>query len=128
MQLIKQERDAEIGIEKHIDYQKLQNFILKLPFSLTTDQRTVTKEIVEDLQKSQMMYRFLQGDVGSGKTVVSSIALYANYLAGYQGALMVPTEILARQHYQTLQRFFKGTDVRIVLLTGSFYITKRKTL
>ena len=128
MQLIKQERDAEIGIEKHIDYQKLQNFILKLPFSLTTDQRTVTKEIVEDLQKSQMMYRFLQGDVGSGKTVVSSIALYANYLAGYQGALMVPTEILARQHYQTLQRFFKGTDVRIVLLTGSLSISQKEKL
>ena len=128
MQLIKQERDAEIGIEKHIDYQKLQNFILKLPFSLTTDQRTVTKEIVEDLQKPQMMYRFLQGDVGSGKTVVSSIALYANYLAGYQGALMVPTEILARQHYQTLQRFFKGTDVRIVLLTGSLSISQKERL
>ena len=128
MQLIKQERDAEIGIEKHIDYQKLQNFILKLPFSLTTDQRTVTKEIVEDLQKPQMMYRFLQGDVGSGKTVVSSIALYANYLAGYQGALMVPTEILARQHYQTLQRFFKGTDVHIVLLTGSLSISQKEEL
>lgn len=128
MQLIKQERDAEIGIEKHIDYQKLQNFILKLPFSLTTDQRTVTKEIVEDLQKPQMMYRFLQGDVGSGKTVVSSIALYANYLAGYQGALMVPTEILARQHYQTLQRFFKGTDVRIVLLMGSLSISQKEEL
>lgn len=128
MQLIKQERDAEIGIEKHIDYQKLQNFILKLPFTLTTDQRTVTKEIVGDLQKPQMMYRFLQGDVGSGKTVVSSIALYANYLAGYQGALMVPTEILARQHYQTLQRFFKGTDVRIVLLTGSLSISQKERL
>ena len=66
-----------------------------------------------------MMYRFLQGDVGSGKTVVSSVALYANYLAGYQGALMAPTEILASQHYQTLLSFFKDTDVKIALLTGS---------
>ena len=65
------------------------------------------------------MYRFLQGDVGSGKTVVSSVALYANYLAGYQGALMAPTEILASQHYQTLLSFFKDTDVKIALLTGS---------
>lgn len=128
MQLIKQERDAEMGIEKHFNHQKLQDFILKLPFSLTIDQRIVTKEIVEDLQKPQMMYRFLQGDVGSGKTVVSSIALYANYLAGYQGALMAPTEILARQHYQTLQKFFKETDVRIVLLTGSLSISQKEKL
>ncbi len=67
-----------------------------------------------------MMYRFLQGDVGSGKTVVSSAALYANYLAGYQGALMAPTEILATQHYKTLNAFFRrNTDVCVELLTGS---------
>ena len=75
-----------------------------------------------------MMYRFLQGDVGSGKTVVSSVALYANYLAGYQGALMAPTEILAAQHYATLCDFFKATDVKIALLTGSLSMKEKNQL
>lgn len=75
-----------------------------------------------------MMYRFLQGDVGSGKTVVSSVALYANYLAGYQGALMAPTEILAAQHYATLSSFFKDTDVKIALLTGSLSVKNKESL
>ena len=116
MQTIKQQRTLEA---KRFDVQKFQSFILSLPYQLTQDQQTSVKEIVSDLQSPRMMYRFLQGDVGSGKTVVSSVALYANYLAGYQGALMAPTEILASQHYQTLLSFFKDTDVKIALLTGS---------
>lgn len=119
MQFIKKQREKEIGIKKFFDVHQLQKFILSLPFQLTKDQQMATKEIIEDLQNPQMMYRFLQGDVGSGKTVVSSIALYANYLSGYQGALMAPTEILARQHYQTLLSFFQNTDVKIELLIGS---------
>lgn len=119
MQFIKKQREKEIGIKKFFDVHQLQKFILSLPFQLTKDQQMATKEIIEDLQNPQMMYRFLQGDVGSGKTVVSSIALYANYLSGYQGALMAPTEILARQHYQTLLSFFQNADVKIELLIGS---------
>lgn len=128
MQLIKQKRSQEIGIAKQFQIEKLQSFILSLPFVLTKDQQRVVKEIVEDLRSPQMMYRFLQGDVGSGKTVVSAIALYANYLAGYQGALMAPTEILAKQHYSTLQSFFKDTDVKIGLLTGSLSIKEKEIL
>lgn len=64
------------------------------------------------------MYRFVQGDVGSGKTVVAAISLYANYLAGYQGAMMAPTEILALQHYQSLKKMFKKYKINIALLTG----------
>ena len=119
MQLTKQQRVQTMGIEKKLDVMKLQDFILSLPFSLTADQQTSIKEIVTDLMSPRMMYRFLQGDVGSGKTVVSSVALYANYLAGYQGALMAPTEILATQHYKTLNAFFENTDVCVELLTGS---------
>ena len=119
MQTIKRQRTLEIGNAKTFDVQKFQSFILSLPYQLTQDQQTSVKEIVSDLQSPKMMYRFLQGDVGSGKTVVSSVALYANYLAGYQGALMAPTEILASQHYQTLLSFFKNMDVKIALLTGS---------
>ena len=126
MQLMKQQRTQEMGIAKDFDVTQLQSLILSLPFALTKDQQTAIKEIVEDLKSPQMMYRFLQGDVGSGKTVVSSVALYANYLAGYQGALMAPTEILATQHYQTLNRFFENTDVHIELLTGSLSLKEKE--
>ncbi len=128
MQYIRQQRSQETGIAKTFDVQKLQNFILSLPFSLTKDQQISTKEIIADLKRPRMMYRFLQGDVGSGKTVVSSIALYANFLAGYQGALMAPTEILASQHYQTLISFFKDTEVRVALLTGSLSLKDKEMI
>ena len=74
------------------------------------------------------MYRFLQGDVGSGKTVVSSIALYANYLAGYQGALMAPTEVLAVQHYKTLSHYFRNTDIKLALLTGTLSLKEKENI
>ena len=73
------------------------------------------------------MYRFCQGDVGSGKTV-AMISLYANYLAGYQGAMMAPTEILALQHYQSLQKLFKRTKVKIALLTGHLSLKEKKDI
>lgn len=128
MQLIKQKRNNETGIAKIFDVEKLQELILSLPYQLTKDQQIAVKEIIEDLKSPQMMYRFLQGDVGSGKTVVSAIALYANYLSGYQGALMAPTEILARQHFDTLVSFFKQTQVRVALLTGSLSQKEKEKL
>ena len=93
-------------------------FIAQLPFELTFDQEQAALEVINDLQKETMMYRFVQGDVGSGKTVVGAIGLYANYLAGYQGAMMAPTEILATQHYRSLIKLFKKIDINIALLTG----------
>ena len=93
---------------KDIDIDKVNEFISKLPFSLTSDQLSSVKEIVGDLKSNRKMNRLLQGDVGSGKTIVAFIAAYANYLAGYQSALMVPTEILANQHYQEASRLFDG--------------------
>lgn len=128
MKYIKQQRAKEVGIAKIFDVHRLQEFILSLPYQLTKDQQTSVKEIVEDLRSPQMMYRFLQGDVGSGKTVVSAIGLYANYLAGYQGALMAPTEILASQHYETLKHFFKDTDIKVGLLTGSLSLKEKECL
>lgn len=128
MQFIKRQREQEVGVSKTFHIETFQSFILSLPYQLTTDQQIAVKEIVSDLQSPKMMYRFLQGDVGSGKTVVSAIALYANYLAGYQGALMAPTEILARQHYSTLLNFFKDTHVRIALLTGSLSVKEKDSL
>ena len=128
MQYTKRQRDKEAGIAKTIDIQKFQDMILSLPYHLTTDQQLAVKEIVQDLQSPQMMYRFLQGDVGSGKTVVSALALYANSLAGYQGALMAPTEILARQHYASLKAFFKDKDVSIDLLVGSLSLKEKEAV
>lgn len=105
------------------DNQKLKGFISKLPFELTNAQKKVTNEICRDLRSPHPMNRLLQGDVGSGKTVVAAIALVATYLARRQGALMVPTEILAEQHYKSLQELFQSTSIQVALLTGS---TSRK--
>lgn len=118
MQYIKLSRKKNIGIKKQFNQQVLEQFINQLPFMLTSDQKTAVDEIINDLKKDSIMYRFIQGDVGSGKTVVGAIGLYANYLAGFQGAMMAPTEILASQHFKSLNNLFKGTDINLALLTG----------
>ena len=107
------------GLHRVIDKDKMNDFIKKIPFKLTNDQNKAIDEIVGDLEASHRMNRLLQGDVGSGKTIVAFIGMYANYLSGYQSALMAPTEILATQHYNNLVNFLKGTKVKVVLLTGS---------
>ena len=107
------------GLERVIDRDQLNQFIQKIPFKLTGDQVKAIDEIVGDLEAPHRMNRLLQGDVGSGKTVVAFTGMYANYLSGYQSALMAPTEILAMQHYNNLTEFLKGTHVKIALLTGS---------
>lgn len=107
------------GLVRKIDRDKLNEFIKKIPFKLTDDQLNAIDEIVNDLEAPNRMNRLLQGDVGSGKTVVAFTGMFANYLCGYQSALMAPTEILATQHYNNLVEFLKGTDINIALLTGS---------
>ena len=107
------------GVKHNIDKDKLNKFIKKIPFELTSDQQKAVDEVVKDLESSSRMNRLLQGDVGSGKTVVSFIAMYASFLSGYQSALMAPTEILAVQHYNNLKELLKNTDVNVELLTGS---------
>lgn len=98
----------------------LQQFIDGLPFKLTNDQNKVVREIVSDLKKSVPMNRFLQGDVGSGKTAVAAIACYLAFLNGYQSIIMAPTEILANQHFQTIKNFFlRLATLRVGLITGS---------
>lgn len=117
-------RQNENGIIKKYDEEKIKEMINSLPFELTKDQNKVLKEILEDLKSKRKMNRLLQGDVGSGKTIISIIALYANYLSGYQGALMVPTEILAYQHYETIKKVLKNTKINVKLLIGS--LTKKE--
>ncbi|GAB4219110.1 MAG: ATP-dependent DNA helicase RecG [Candidatus Microgenomates bacterium] len=99
--------------------EKLNNFIKNLPFELTDDQNKVWNDIFVDLQKSSPMNRLLQGDVGSGKTVVAALASYFCFLNKYQTLFMAPTEILATQHYQTLRKLFNNIDIKISLLTSS---------
>lgn len=114
-----QNKKEKNGLLREIDKNKLDKFIRKIPFSLTKDQENAVQEILNDLEAPHRMNRLLQGDVGSGKTVVAFIGMYANYLCNYQSALMAPTEILANQHYLNLKSFLKDTDVNIALLTGS---------
>lgn len=117
-----------VGIQKEFSHKKIQSFIENLSFSLTTDQQTAVNDIIEDLESSKTMYRFVQGDVGSGKTVVATVGIYANYLAGYQGAFMAPTEVLATQLYYSLEKMFVPYGLNIELLTGSQTIKQKEAI
>ena len=114
-----QNKKKNNGLTREIDRSKLDEFIKKLSFELTDDQKKAIDEILNDLESLSRMNRLLQGDVGSGKTIVSFIAMLANYFSGYQSALMAPTEILATQHYKNLVNFINDSDIKIELLTGS---------
>lgn len=99
-----------------------------LPFSLTGAQARVAQEIQSDLARPQPMARLLQGDVGSGKTAVAALALIAAAQAGLQGAILVPTEILAEQHLRTLRPIFEKAECRVALLTGSTKAAQRREI
>ncbi|MEH7662960.1 ATP-dependent DNA helicase RecG, partial [Bacillus velezensis] len=124
----KAEREQSKGISHVFPAEKLAAFTDSLPFSLTTAQTRVLREITADMTSPYRMNRLLQGDVGSGKTAVAAIALYAAILSGYQGALMVPTEILAEQHADSLVSLFANEDVNIALLTSSVKGKRRREL
>lgn len=126
--LKRQEKAEKNGIAIQYDVKRLKEFTKKLPFELTQAQKKVTNEICRDLMNPHHMQRLLQGDVGSGKTVVAAIALYAVMTAGFQGALMVPTEILAQQHMESLQQLFDPLEVRTALLTGSTRVKERREI
>ena len=121
---LKNTKKKSIGLERKIEFEKVQHFMDKLPFKLTIDQEKAIKDIYEDLTNKERMNRLLQGDVGSGKTIVAFSALYINYLSGYQGALMAPTEILAYQHYQNIKKLFPRLNV--VLLKGKMKAKEKK--
>ena len=128
-QIIKNDNKALTKFKKEpIDLSLCESWLKTLPFTLTDDQRKASEEIIEDMNQNSLMYRLLQGDVGTGKTLVSFIALYANYLRGDQGALMAPTDVLARQHYETALKLFKDTKVKIALLLGATPASEKKEL
>ena len=126
--LRKKTREEEGGSFIDYDLDRLKQFIETLPFDLTDAQKRVVNEICRDLKEPFRMNRLLQGDVGSGKTVVAAISLYAAVTAGQQGALMAPTEILAEQHANTLAQWFQPFAVNIALLTGSVKGKKRQLI
>ncbi len=121
MNYLKKQKQSK-SLSRQVDYKLIEEIILNLPFKLTEDQIKSINDIYADLLSGKRMNRLLQGDVGAGKTIVSFIALYINYLAGYQGALMAPTEILAKQHFDNFKKLFP--NIEVVLLTGK---TKTKT-
>lgn len=119
LQAIRQAHRHENGLRILYHNDEVKEFIKGIGFELTAAQKRVVNEICWDMRQPYQMNRLLQGDVGSGKTIVAAIAIYATITAGYQAALMAPTEILAAQHAEKLSRVFAGTHVHVGLLTGS---------
>ena len=126
-----------LGLMKNLFSQTLSNFVLDpapyekeliygLPYELTQDQKDTIRDICRDMTSERRMNRLVQGDVGSGKTVVSAAAIYKVIRNGYQAALMAPTEILAQQHYETFKALFEGTGIRVRLLTSGLPAAKRR--
>ena len=125
LQVLKEEnRSVGQGIVLDWDEKKLKALQASLPFALTEAQERSLNEILADMRSPYHMNRLLQGDVGSGKTVVAGLAMYAAVTAGKQAALMIPTEILAEQHLQSLTSLFP--NLRILLLTGSLKAAERR--
>lgn len=106
----------------------IRPFLDTLPFELTDAQRKVLNEIIDDMYSEASMNRLVQGDVGSGKTVIAAIAMYVAVKNKYQVAMMVPTEILAKQHYETLCNMFKDHNIKVGLLSGNFSASKKKEI
>lgn len=110
------------------DETALKNFIATLPFTLTDAQRKASFEILQDMAKTRPMNRLLNGDVGSGKTIVAAIAAFIAAQHGLQTAILAPTEVLARQHFENLSRVFSQTQHQLALLTRSYRILDGKTV
>jgi len=116
--LKRRQSNGEQGIVFHSESPRARQLVQSLPFQLTKAQKRVIREITGDMSKPQPMNRLLQGDVGSGKTVVALLAMLVAVDNGYQAALMAPTEVLAEQHYRTITNMFNDISVNIQLLTG----------
>ncbi|GAA3634591.1 ATP-dependent DNA helicase RecG [Lactobacillus hamsteri] len=126
--LSEQENKNVQGKEKHYDLKEIAKLTKSLPFELSDDQKHVVNEIFADIHSGRQMRRLLQGDVGSGKTIVAVYAIFAAITAGYQAALMVPTEILATQHFKKIDDLLRPLGVRVALLTGNTKTLERREI
>ena len=117
---------TQSGIKYKLKKDTLSNFEQKIPFKLTKSQKDVINEIFSDMNEESPMKRLLQGDVGSGKTIVAAAAIYATILSSYQAVLMAPTEVLAEQHYNSLSKILLFDDFKVHLLTSS--VKERKEI
>ena len=111
---------------KEFSQEKLNEFINSLPFKLTDQQQLALNDILQDLRSNKQMARLLQGDVGCGKTIVAFIAMYACSLSGKQACMMAPTEILAKQHHENLNKFFKDFEIEVAVLYAGQNTSERK--
>lgn len=116
------------GAHLSIDRNEMNALVKKLPFSLTKDQIQCTKEIMDDMDSSNVMFRILQGDVGTGKTAVALLSLFANTIRGGQGVLFAPTTSLAIQHYKNALSFYSGFNVKVGLLISNMKQSQKKRL
>ena len=123
-----QNQEQRQGVAHGASGPRLQQLVANLPFSLTPAQQQAWREISHDMEQERPMHRILQGDVGSGKTVISALALVKAVEQGCQGCLMAPTEILAAQHYETLQEYFTPLGIQVGLLTGGMGAKARREL
>lgn len=123
---LKMQQEKDEKNIKTFDKNKVNKLISNLPYNLTQSQLEAIEDIKQDLNGKKVMNRLILGDVGSGKTIVSFIALYMNYLSGYQGILMAPTEILAQQHYQNIIKLFPHINIKI--LTSSISNSEKETI
>jgi ATP-dependent DNA helicase RecG len=121
---VKKQWESNNSINIKFDEKLVKNFVGKLPFKLTDAQRKASFEILKDLEKSKPMNRLLEGDVGSGKTVVAAISALQAISAGYQVAIMAPTEVLAKQHFESFCKLFENYDFNFALLTNSYKIIR----
>ena len=125
--LIKKENKKVVyGKNKIPDLKKINEFISNLSYKLTSDQIKAIREIVLDMNSSSLMYRLLEGDVGTGKTIVAITCLFANKLRDNQGAFMVPTDTLARQQYHDLTKLLSPYNIKVDLLIGSLSLKEKK--
>lgn len=127
IKLLKKKNEIHKDVyKKEVSLNMVNDFINSLPFKLTSDQEKIVFKMLDEICGDTLMNRLLQGDVGSGKTIVAFIISYALYTGGYQTSFMAPTEVLARQHYKNACDLFKDTNFKVGLLTGKMTLKEKK--
>lgn len=127
IKLLKKKNEIHKDVyKKEVSLNMVHDFINSLPFKLTIDQEKIAFKMLDEICGDTLMNRLLQGDVGSGKTIVAFIISYALYTGGYQTAFMAPTEVLARQHYKNACDLFKDTNFKVGLLTGKMTLKEKR--